>query len=93
MSIHHNLIQVGDVLKIKAGMNIPVDGVMIRSSGVQTNESAMTGEIEEMKKDTFENCKLHAKEKHVAELPSPILLSGTQISTGEGLFVCIVVGN
>ena len=51
MTIHHNFIQVGDVLKIKAGMNIPVDGVMIRSSGVQTKESAMTGEIEEMKKD------------------------------------------
>jgi len=28
------LIQVGDILKIKAGMNIPVDGVIIRSSGV-----------------------------------------------------------
>ena len=51
MTIHHNFIQVGDVLKIKAGMNIPVDGVMIRSSGVQTKESAMTVEIEEMKKD------------------------------------------
>lgn len=33
-SIHHNNIQVGDILKIKAGMNIPVDGIVLRSSGV-----------------------------------------------------------
>ena len=33
-TIHHNNIMVGDILKIKAGMNIPVDGVVIRSSGV-----------------------------------------------------------
>jgi magnesium-transporting ATPase (P-type) len=39
-------------------MNIPVDGIIIRSSGVQANESAMTGESDELKKDSFENCKL-----------------------------------
>ena len=43
---------VGDVLKIKAGMNIPVDGIIIRSSGVQSNESAMTGESDELKKES-----------------------------------------
>jgi cation transport ATPase len=32
--VHHNNIMVGDILKIKAGMNIPVDGVILRSSGV-----------------------------------------------------------
>ena len=36
-------------------MNIPVDGVIIRSSGVQANEAAMTGESDELKKDSFEN--------------------------------------
>jgi P-type E1-E2 ATPase len=55
-TINHSFIQVGDILKIKAGMNIPVDGVIIRSSGVHCNESAMTGESDELKKDTFENC-------------------------------------
>lgn len=39
-------------------MNIPVDGIIIRSSGVQANESAMTGESDELKKDSLENCKL-----------------------------------
>jgi cation transport ATPase len=26
--IHHNDIRVGDIVKIKAGMNIPVDGIV-----------------------------------------------------------------
>jgi len=83
------MIQVGDILKIKAGMNIPVDGVIIKSSGVQCNESAMTGESDELKKDTLENCKLRQQEKDAEyvylksnnknshDLPSPVLLSGT----------------
>ena len=56
--VHYNNIVVGDIVKIKAGMNIPVDGIIIHSSGVQANESAMTGESDELKKDTIENCKL-----------------------------------
>jgi P-type E1-E2 ATPase len=103
-TIHHNSIQVGDILKIKAGMNIPVDGVILRSSGVQCNESAMTGESVELKKDTIENCDARQEEKDAeyaylksdakspTDLPSSVLLSGTQIATGEGWFVCIVVG-
>jgi P-type E1-E2 ATPase len=87
--IHHNNIQVGDVCKIKAGMNIPVDGIIIHSSGVQCNEAAMTGESDELKKDAQENCKLREQEKLAElaylksnakgphDLPSPVLLSGT----------------
>ena len=39
-------------------MNIPVDGVIIKSSGVTVNESAMTGEPDELKKESFEVCKI-----------------------------------
>jgi magnesium-transporting ATPase (P-type) len=39
-------------------MNVPVDGVIIHASGVQANESAMTGESDELKKESLENCKL-----------------------------------
>ena len=85
-------------------MNVPVDGVVIRASGIQANEAAMTGESDELKKDTMENCKARQVEKDAEyeylksdnknhhDLPSPVLLSGTQIATGEGWFVCIVVG-
>ena len=95
---------MGDIIKIKAGMNIPVDGIIVSSSGVLANESSMTGEPDELSKETLEICK-HRKEekdeehaldkkpnKRPKDLPSPILLSGTQIQTGEGWFLVIVVG-
>ena len=37
-------------------MNIPVDGVLIWGSGVLCNESAITGESIELKKESFETC-------------------------------------
>jgi hypothetical protein len=64
----------------------------------------MTGESDELKKDTMDNCKarqvekdaeyeyLKSNNKNPHDLPSPVVLSGTQIATGEGWFVCIVVG-
>lgn len=55
---------VGDIIKIKAGMNIPVDGVIVTASGVSCDESAMTGESDEQKKDTLENCIKRTIEKN-----------------------------
>lgn len=64
----------------------------------------MTGESDELKKDSLEVCRARQDEKDAEyeylksdkknhhDLPSPVLLSGTQIATGEGWFVCIVVG-
>jgi magnesium-transporting ATPase (P-type) len=70
-------------------MSIPVDSILIRGSGVAVDESAMTGESDEMKKETFDVCQ-HRKDEHIEEeeergkqerdshsIPSPILLSGT----------------
>lgn len=37
-------------------MEIPVDGIIIRASGVLANESAMTGESDEVRKETLEYC-------------------------------------
>lgn len=100
-------IKVGDVLQIKAGMSVPVDGVVIEASGVQCNEAAMTGESDEMKKDSLEACQELRMEKeeedkvlpkgvepkHTAhDLPSILMLSGTQVVVGEGLFLVTVVG-
>jgi magnesium-transporting ATPase (P-type) len=110
ISLHFDDIVVGDVVQIKQGMEVPVDGIVLRSSGVLTNESAMTGESREMKKEPLEVCKQRReeqsgdfdfpttqatggdKERSHRDLPSPILLSGTQITTGEGWFLVLVVG-
>jgi P-type E1-E2 ATPase len=55
--IHYDNLLVGDIVKIKSGMNIPVDGIVITSSGVAVNESAMTGESDELKKEAPEICR------------------------------------
>ena len=68
----------------------------------------MTGESDELKKDTLENCMMRKEEKDAEygftskdagkskgtphDVPSVVMLSGTQVATGEGWFVCIVVG-
>ena len=44
-------------MRIRAGMNIPVDGIVLKSSGVCNNESAMTGEPDELKKEPMDVCK------------------------------------
>ena len=36
---------------------------------------------------------LQGKQGNSHDLPSPIILSGTQFATGEGWFVCVVVGD
>lgn len=61
--IHHNHIMVGDLVKIKAGMNVPVDGIILKGSGVSCNESAMTGEPDELKKESMEVCRVKHEEK------------------------------
>jgi len=66
----------------------------------------MTGESIELKKESLEMCEQRLEEKLEEEkfsktgdqgrtnhdLPSPVMLSGTQIQTGEGYFMVIVVG-
>ena len=61
--VHYNYIYTGDVIKIRAGMNIPVDGIIIRSSGVSANESAMTGETLELAKESLHVCLKRQEEK------------------------------
>jgi len=64
-------------------MSIPVDGLVIKGSGITSNESAMTGEPEELTKDTEDGCLIKRQErdgdkyKRPKDLPSPVLLSGT----------------
>jgi len=98
---HIGDVVVGDLIAIKAGMDIPVDGIVIKATGVTTNEAAMTGESDEMKKNTLEAClnlkiekesDFQDKKRGPHDLPSPVLLSGTQVIAGDGIFMCIVVG-
>ena len=65
----------------------------------------MTGESDEVKKDTIKKCEAYQREKDLEkdktagfkisrahDLPSPIIMSGTSVSQGEGKIISIVVG-
>lgn len=62
----------------------------------------MTGETDPIKKDIMEKC-IAKRDKYLAEgeknnagkhgVPSPLIMSGTRILTGEGKMVVIVVGD
>ena len=64
----------------------------------------MTGESDDLEKDTIEKCKERQEEKDAEygfhknpqkgshDIPSPVLLSGTQIQVGGGMFLTIMVG-
>lgn len=104
IEINYDDIYVGDLIKIEGGKNIPVDGIVVRSMGLSNDESAMTGESDEVLKNSLDLCKLKQEEKDAEfigqkdpqkqphDLPSPMMLSGTSISIGEGWYMALVVG-
>ena len=72
-------------------MNIPVDGICIIGIGIMSDESAMTGESDHCSKESVAKCMQRKAEfesdintvsKGPHDVPSPLLLSGTQIQTG-----------
>ena len=41
---------VGDIVKVVTGEILPVDGILIKSNNISTDESSITGETNLMKK-------------------------------------------
>jgi len=89
-------------MNIDTGMEIPADGLLLEGHDVTTDESAMTGETDPMKKADMKEC-LEKKKENMHELanekepinhkvPSPIVLSGTRVLSGEGKMVVVAVG-
>lgn len=81
-------------------MNIPVDGICLKAIGVEVDEAAMTGESDHFAKMPMDIC-LEKQAEHEEDgkfnksphdVPSPVMLSGTMVQSGEGWFVVIVVG-
>ena len=107
--MHVNYLHVGEIVHLKIGDVIPVDGICIESNNLVTNEAAMTGESDERRKELLATC-LERREEHIREnggndkgeieidkadahvLPSPVLLSGTNVEGGSGKMLVIVVG-
>ena len=49
-------VLVGDILKLKGGIEIPGDGIVVEANSIQMDESSMTGETMPMKKNVLEFC-------------------------------------
>ncbi len=99
---HEGLVLVGDLLVIEAGKKIPADGILVEGKGVECDESGMTGESIDCKKEVLAECSHRMKaiidergkidDSTIHEIPSPVLLSGAQIKMGEGRYLIIAVG-
>jgi len=102
--IKEDLILTGDIMKLESGMTIPADCLLIEGSA-EMDESAMTGEIDPIGKQTYENGvtkrsdvrkKIELKGQSALshhEVESPIVLSGTQVNSGDGSVLILSVGN
>ena len=102
--LNPDALQVGDIVHLKTGDVVPVDGICVKSNQMLTNEAAMTGESDERRKEPLEVCKeikedflskngskkIGKEDAHAA--PSPIILSGTSVENGSGIMLVTVVG-
>jgi magnesium-transporting ATPase (P-type) len=76
---------VGDVYKIEAGMRIPADSILVEGTDIATDESAMTGEPEQVEKTAV-------NEFNYQYNPNPFLIGNTLVESGQGIAIICAVG-
>jgi len=84
-TVLNNELVVGDLIRIEQGMRIPADCVLVEGTDVATDESAMTGEPEQVEKAPV-------TEGNFVHNPCPFLLGNTLVVSGQGLAVVGAVG-
>uniref|UniRef100_A0A3B5QR21 Calcium-transporting ATPase n=1 Tax=Xiphophorus maculatus TaxID=8083 RepID=A0A3B5QR21_XIPMA len=72
-----NEIVVGDIAQVKYGDLLPADGVLIQGNDLKIDESSLTGESDQVKKNQDKD---------------PMLLSGTHVMEGSGKMLVTAVG-
>ena len=82
---------VGDLIMINYGDIMAADVLLIEGNGIKMDESALTGESDAMKKEKYEKC-YELLNKGEKNLPSPLILSGTNCIEGSGKGIVIAVG-
>ena len=90
MEIDDEDLLVGDLLVLKLGEIISVDGIFVSSNFIITDESAINGESDLIKKTA--NFSFEFK-NGTSNYVCPILISGTQILEGQGQMIVCAVGN
>lgn len=74
-TLHNQELVVGDIIKIESGMRVPADCILIEGTDVSTDESAMTGEPEQVDKAPV-------TESNYETNPNPFLLAKTLVESG-----------
>ncbi|KJE97340.1 plasma membrane calcium ATPase [Capsaspora owczarzaki ATCC 30864] len=69
-------IQVGDVVLLSVGEEIPADGIFIRGTNLSVDESPLTGETVPVKKSPTR----------------PFIFSGTEVKAGDGAMLVTTIG-
>ena len=83
--ISSEAVLVGDILKLRIGDNINVDGIIYGTGKVEMDETGVIGEPDLMKKiPTFEK-----KDKKYA---CPFIFSGSIVQNGQGNMLVVAVG-
>ena len=81
---------VGDLLVLKIGEIITVDGIFVSNNFIITDESAINGESDLIKKTSNFSSEF---KNGVTNFVCPLLISGTQIMEGQGMMIVCAVGN
>jgi len=88
LALHESELVTGDIVKLSEGMDIPADMLLLGAHDVTTDEAALTGEPDAIKKRIFRECVAKRDEivangqKNSAkshDVYSPILMSGTSV--------------
>ncbi|KAI5810117.1 hypothetical protein DFH27DRAFT_606546 [Peziza echinospora] len=83
---------VGDIVHLKPGDLIPVDGIFISGHGVKCDESSATGESDQMKKTGGDEVWKLMQSGGNYEKLDPFIISGSKVLEGVGKFLVTSVG-
>ncbi|KAK1590418.1 calcium-translocating P-type ATPase [Colletotrichum navitas] len=86
-------VQVGDVMHIETGDVVAVDGVLVQGSGIQVDESSLSGESELVHKSVPSESDMRSQKVHRSSATDPFILSGTTVSGGVGAYLVTSVGS
>lgn len=90
MMVNQRDIVVGDIVLLSTGDKVPADGRLLESTGLASDESALTGESVPAKKDA--QCEIKDEKMPLAERCN-MLYSGNYITSGYGKMVVTAVGD
>ena len=86
-------ILVGDLINIMIGDILPADLLLIEGNGIKVDESSLTGESENLKKENYDKCREIIENNSSNKIPSPLMLSGSYCVEGTGYGIVLAVGD